>query len=228
MSLLPLIIGLYVAAALFALAMLAQFGAARTRWRARRRLGAGHRLLWALVFLLTALLAATLGTALHGYRRLTGEALVARIDARALAPQRYIVTLELPDGSQQAFEIAGDEWQLDARVIKWQPRAVLLGAPPLYRLERLAGRWHSVEQARSNPPDVHALDEPGLLDPWRLQQRLPASLALIDAAFGSSAWLPLVDGGHYVVTLAAAGGLIARPADPATAQALREAGWPTP
>ncbi|MCC7254930.1 MAG: hypothetical protein IT467_03255 [Dokdonella sp.] len=113
-------------------------------------------------------------------------------------------------------------------MIKWQPRAVLLGAPPLYRLERLAGRWHSVEQARSNPPDVHALDEPGLLDPWRLQQRLPASLALIDAAFGSSAWLPLVDGGHYVVTLAAAGGLIARPADPATAQALREAGWPTP
>lgn len=228
MSLTPFIIALLVLAALFALGMLAQLAASRRRWRERRRLSAGHRLLWALVFLLATLLCAVLATALHGYRRLTSEALVASIQSSALGPQLFAVTLSLPDGTRSTHEIAGDDWQLDARVIKWKPRAIMLGAPPLYRLERISGRWNALEAARSGPHSVHSLAAPGLLDPWRLQQRIPERLALIDADYGSSAWLPLVDHGRYTVTLAAAGGLVARPADAATTQALRDAGWFTP
>jgi hypothetical protein len=39
----------------------------------------------------------------------------------------------------------------------------------------------------------------------------------VDADYGSGAYLPLVDGGRFNVTLAAAGGLVARPADAETA-----------
>ena len=42
----------------------------------------------------------------------------------------------------------------------------------------------------------------------------------------SAAYLPLVDGGRYVVTLAAAGGLVARPADDATARKIADAAAP--
>lgn len=216
MPLLPFVIALYLVAVLFALGALAQTGAMRARWRGRRRFAAGHRLLWALVFFLVALLAALAATALLGYRRLTAETPVARLDAVRLAPQRWSLAVETPDGERRTFEIAGDQWQLDARVIKWKPGAVLAGAPVLYQLDRLGGRYADLAQEREGARSVYALSAPQPFDLWHLKRRFPGWLPWIDADFGSSAYLPLVEGGHYEVTLAAAGGLVARPADEPT------------
>src|SRR5262249_623956 len=55
--------------------------------------------------------------------------------------------------------------------------------------------------------------------------QFPRWLPWIDADYGSAAYLPLVDGGKYTATLSAAGGLIARPADAATAEKLQASGW---
>jgi hypothetical protein len=174
------------------------------------------------VFVLLALLGAFGATALLGYRRLTSEALVATLDTRQLAPQRYAVDIELPDGSRKAAEIGGDEWQLDARVIKWDVRAVVLGAPPLYQLDRLSGRYRDAAQETSAPKSVVALSSPvSEVDLWQMKQRFPRWLPWVDADYGSGAYLPLVDGGRFQVTLAAAGGLVARPADAPTAEKLR-------
>lgn len=219
---------LAVFAALCLLLAIAQLRGARRRWRERRRFSAAHHTLWSLVFLLLALLGALGGLGLVGWHRLTAEALVATIEAHRLAPQRYAVAVTTPDGTRRDVEIDGDDWQLDARIVKWTPRAVVLGAPPLYRLDRIGGRWHDVEQARSGPHSVHALGRPGLIDPFPLLRQMPQRVALVDADYGGSAWLPLVDGGRYAVTLAAGGGLVARPADAATVDALRADGWLVP
>lgn len=228
MSPTPILAALFAFAAVCALCALAQLGGARRRWRERRRFAAAHRVLWSAVFALLALLGAFGGAGLLGWHRLTAEAQVATIEARELAPQRYAVVVTTPDGARREVAIAGDDWQLDARVVKWKPRAVVLGAPPLYRLDRIAGRWRDVEQARAGPHDVHALDRPGAIDPFPWLRRLPQRLALVDADYGSSAWLPLVPGGRYAVSLAAGGGLVARPADATTADALRASGWLVP
>jgi hypothetical protein len=37
--------------------------------------------------------------------------------------------------------------------------------------------------------------------------------------------MPMLDGARYTVSLAAGGGLVARPADEATAQLLKASGW---
>jgi len=63
------------------------------------------------------------------------------------------------------------------------------------------------------------------VDLWQMKKRFPDLLAFIDADFGSAAYLPLLDGARFQVTLAATGGLIARPADPETAAKLKAAGW---
>ena len=81
-------------------------------------------------------------------------------------------------------------------------------------------------QERSTMRSVVALDDSMLPDLWTLKRRFPQWLPWIDADYGSAAYLPLVDGGNYVVTLAAAGGLIARPADDATARRIAETGVP--
>ncbi|MFC4818772.1 hypothetical protein [Dokdonella ginsengisoli] len=192
----------------------------RRRWRERRRFAATHRALWSLIFLLAALLAAFGGASLLGYRRLTAETTVATIDARQLAPQRYAVALTTADGVRHEVELQGDDWQLDARVIKWRSGAVLLGAPPLYQLDRVGGRYRDVAQEREAPRSVVALTPAQPLDLWRLKQRFPRWLPWVDADYGSAAYLPLVDGGRYTVTLSAAGGLVARPADAATRDKL--------
>ena len=225
MSLTPFLTALFVAAALFALFALAHAGRARRHWRARRRVAAAHRSLWGFVFLLLALLAAFGGAALLGYRRLTQEDLVATVEAHALAPQRFAVSLATPDGERRDLELAGDDWQLDARVIKWDIRAVVLGAPPLYQLDRIGGRYHDVAEEREKPRSVVALAPARSFDLWHLKQRFPRWLPWVDADYGSAAYLPLVDGGRYVVTLAPAGGLVARPADATTAERL---GQPVP
>ena len=225
MSLNPFLIGLFVLSGVCAVLALAQGVQARRHWRSRRRFAAANRSLWSVVFVLLAALSAVTASALLGYRRLAAEALVAQIDTHAIGAQRYAVTVQFPDGSERAVELAGDDWQLDARVIKWSTGAVVLGATPLYQLDRISGRYRDVEQERSSAKSVVALTVATAFDLWHLKQRCPRCLPWIDADYGSAAYLPMLDGGHFTVSLAAAGGLVARPADAATIAKLHDAGW---
>lgn len=214
-----------IAAGLFGLAALAQAFAVRRRWRQRRRLSACHRSAWLLSLILLALLACALSLSLDGYQRLVAEEPVATVGVRAFGPQQWAVRVDLADGSHESVQLAGDDWQLDARVIKWTPRAVSLGAQPLYRVERLSGRWRDTAKAQATPPSVAALGGDGVLDLWQLKRQYPAWLPWVDADFGSAAYMPLIDGARYQVTLAAAGGLVARPADEQTKTKLEASGW---
>ena len=225
MSLTPFVIGLFVLAGVFALLALGQGVAARRHWRARRRFSATHRSLWCVVFVLIAALGALTATALLGYRRLAAEALVAQINTDAIGPQRYAVRIQFPDGSARQVDLDGDDWELDARVVKWSTGAVVLGAAPLYQLDRISGRYREIEQERTQPKSVVDLGSANAFDLWHLKQRCPRCLPWIDADYGSAAYLPMVDGGHFSVSLAAAGGLVARAADAETAVKLRDAGW---
>jgi len=198
---------------------------AHRHWRARRRFAAVVRGAWMLVFAALALLAVGLGLALRGYRLLMTEEPVATLIARKTAPQQFVLRIDFPDGSHQSAALRGDEWQLDARVIKWTPRAIELGARPLYRVDRLSGRYRDASQATAVQPSIVDLSGESILDLWQLKRLYPQWLPWIDADYGSAAYLPLVDGASYRVTLSPAGGLIARPADQASADKLKAAGW---
>jgi len=225
MPLTPILVVLYVFAGFCALFALINGVGVRRRWRERRRFSACHRSVWAVVFLLLALLGAFAASALLGYRRLTTETPLATLAARQLGPQHYALRIDYPDGEHRDVEIAGDQWQLDARVIKWEPRAVMLGAPPLYRVERISGRYIDAAQANERRHSIVVLEERNPFDLLDIKRRFPAWLPWVDADYGSAAYLPLVDGGEYRVSLAPAGGLVARPADARTEQLLHDAGW---
>ncbi|MGA9335963.1 MAG: hypothetical protein WBV39_16910 [Rudaea sp.] len=214
---------LFTLCALLSLIALTQLFAVRRHWRARRRLACAHRGFWLAVFVALAVLCGILGAGLRGYRLLLAEMPVANIHARQLAPQQFAVRIDFPDGSHRSATLNGDEWQLDARVIKWTPRAVTLGAKPLYQVDRLSGRYHDPNQARTSLPSVVDLGTDSIVDPWHLKKDYPEWLPWIDADYGSATYLPLVDGGKYTVTISPLGGLIARAADPATDEKLKAA-----
>jgi hypothetical protein len=149
---------------------------------------------------------------LHTYTRFTHESPVAQITFEAQpTPQRYRATLtQVPSGQMQIFMLAGDEWQLDARVLKWRSWATMLGLDAQYRLERVAGRYRDIEKERSEQRTVYALSENPGLDLWAVTVDYPKWFPFVDAVYGSATYLPMADGARYQVSLTQSG-LIARP-----------------
>ncbi len=202
---------LLVLAAILLLACLLQLVLLRRRLDAGARLAAGgHALLCVACLVLTVLLGVG-GWALRGYRFLGEEAPVVDIEAHILSPQRWAVTLSWPDGSTRRLQLAGDDWRVEAVVLKWRLPAVLAGLPPLYRLDRIDGRYDDPQQEASAPRTVIGLGSTDGFDLLGLRRQYPRALPMVDALYGSGAYLPLVDGGHYSVSLSRTGALVARP-----------------
>lgn len=156
---------------------------------------------------------------LHTYARLTYEQPVAEIVFEARAPQEFRATLaHIPSGRMQLFTLAGDEWQIDARVLKWRGWATLLGLDAQYRLERIGGRYRDIEQERNAPRTVYALSENPGLDLWMLSTRYPRWLPFVDAVYGSATYMPMAHGARYQVSMTQSG-LVARPMNQAAATA---------
>lgn len=206
-------------AAIFLLFTLVQLVLLRRHLHAGRRLAASWRALLCVICLALTLLLGGSGYALRGYRLLSGEAPVVDIDAHILSPQRWALTLTWPDGSTRQVELAGDDWRIEAVVLKWKLPALLAGLPPLYRLDRLSGRYDDPAQELSAPRTVISFDQAGAFDLLSLKRRYPQWLPEVDTVYGSGAYLPLVDQGHYRISLMRTGALVARP-DEATRQKI--------
>jgi hypothetical protein len=152
---------------------------------------------------------------IHTYARLTHERPIAEIVFEARGPQQFRATLaEVPSGKMQLFTLAGDEWQLDARVLKWKSWANLLGVDARYRLERISGRYRDIEQERNAQRTVYPLSENPGLDLWLVSTRYPRWFSFVDAVYGSATYMPMADGARYEISITQSG-LIARPKNPA-------------
>jgi hypothetical protein len=207
------------------LPLLCGIGLALRCRHARSRVSWMLRALIAALLLSVAGLLGLLGVTILGYARLLQDHEVAQLQVRQIAPQQFELSLDARGQPTQRFELRGDEWQLDARVLRWQLPAALAGAPPLYRLERVSGRYSDLGQEREAQRTVHALSERSFPDLWTLRRQFPQALAFVDADYGSAAYLPLLDGARYSVQLSPRGGLVAKPADEQTRRLLRAAGW---
>jgi hypothetical protein len=170
-----------------------------------------------------AVLAAAVGLNLRTYDRLTHEIPVATVSFQALGEQRFSAVLVQAAGRTLVFDAYGDEWQLDARILKWRGIATVLGFDTIYRLDRFAGRYRDAAQERTGRRSVHSLnDEPGL-DVWAWTRAYPRWLPWVDAVYGSATYMPMVAGATYRVT-ASPTGLLARPVNEAARKAVRQ--WP--
>ncbi len=183
-----------------------------------------------IVYLVIAAVVAGLGTALallaaglHSYGRLTQEQEAARAVFRELAPKRYELILVLSTEPARRFEIRGDEWQIDARVLKWKGMGSILGLDTLYRFERVAGRYADTAQEKTAQRTVHALSSvQASLDLWALLKKHQRWLPFADALYGSAAYAPMADGAQYAVNVSTTG-LLIRPLNEAAKTAV--GGW---
>ena len=115
------------------------------------------RTLSGLVLALISVLLGTVSIGTYGYKALTSDELVAKIEIRPSGKQSFDARLVYPDGRADIFTLSGDEIYIDARVLKWQPLATLFGLRTMYELDRVAGRYRSVEDERNNPRTIYSL-----------------------------------------------------------------------
>jgi hypothetical protein len=205
-----LIIGLFVFVGVLLL-----IGGVRRLWR-RAPLTGSLQGLTGLLLLALAVLMIAIAMNLYTYQILVQEQPVAEVRFEALAPQYFRVYLLPEAGSPQVLELRGDQWQIDARVLKWQGLANLLGMKTAYRLERLSGRYSDIKQERKGIRTAYRLQNDKGIDLWAWVQKTERKLPWLDAIYGSAAYMPMVDKGRFRVTISNSG-LVVR-ADNAIAQ----------
>ncbi|ARP79531.1 hypothetical protein CAL12_00940 [Bordetella genomosp. 8] len=183
------------------------------------------RRVFGLLLLALACVSGILAATLYQFLRLTSDEPVAVLTLREQAPRQFVATAELQGKAAEDFVLRGDEWQIDARMVRWRLPALLAGVPPLYRLERLSGRYADPAAEQSEPRTVYALGPAGTPDLARLKQRFPDWLPFVDVQYGSAAYMPMFDGARFRVFVDPRGALFIRPDNPATADALKQRGW---
>jgi len=179
-------------------------------------------LLFGGVVVLVGAAAGLVATNLVTYARLTKEQEAAHVTTRQLGEREFAVSVQTPGGAPRHFQVRGDEWQIDARVLKWRALGTLLGFDTVYRLERLSGRYGDVQSERSAPRTVYELAADPGVDFWSVARRYPRYLPFTDALYGSAAYVPMAEGAEYVVSVSASG-LVVRPLNDAARQAV--GGW---
>lgn len=154
-----------------------------------------------------------------GYGQLVDELNVGQIEFSETKANDYVARVMIEGQSDRFFDLRGNEWQMDARVVIWKPPATVLGLDPMYQLDRLSGRYTDIVDERSEVRTVHALSDNIPLDIWKFARRFPALAPGVDAYYGTATFLPMADGARFDVTVTRTA-LIARPANDAAQEAV--------
>lgn len=157
--------------------------------RRRRWIGTGMALVVALLFLALTALTATVGMAMQGYRALTREVVAATVVTQPTGPERFMATFTFPDGRREHYEITGDALYVDAHIVKWHPRANILGLHTAYQLDRVAGRYDRLADEQTKPRRIFALSRPTPVDMFQIARSLTFLGRLVGTQYGSATFV---------------------------------------
>jgi hypothetical protein len=175
----------------------------------------GRGVLGGALFLTIGCAAALMGLNVQTYQRLAYQRPVAMISLRQEGPQHFTATVEEPNGTVRDFDLHGDNWRMEARVLVWKPWANVLGLDSQYRLERLAGSYNDIEQERNAERSVHDLGKAkgvqgNAIDVYSLSKLMRGRLQFVDTLQGSASYMPMANRAEYDVIITQSG-LLARP-----------------
>jgi hypothetical protein len=145
--------------------------------------------MWFTALVLLVGLAVLFSSWYYTYHRLTFESLIAELTFEPLGAQVYQARLATGDRcTVRTFELYGDQWRIDSQFVKWKSLGTLLGFDPLYRLERIEGRYRLVDEQNRRTKLSYALDDESAVDLVRLTEILGPVNFLFDTSYGSSTY----------------------------------------
>ncbi len=155
------------------------------------------------------------------YKEMFNEKPLLSVSIQKTGEQKYDITvLDIDNSTEETYEVYGDQWQVDARIIRWKGFIEMFGAKPGYRMERLSGRYYSLEDEHRKQRSIHELSSSSYgLDMWAWVHENGGFMPLFDAVYGSAAYLPMQDGAIFEVSLGVTG-LAARPVNSIAQEAV--------
>ena len=175
--------------------------------------------LWRFILLSLFVFMVGVGLNLRTYQALTKETAVATISFKQQSTQTFIATLTLADKSPINFMLQGDEWQLDAKMVKWKPLQVIFGTPAIFRVERLSGRYFDIQKERQQAKTAYQISTDEGLSIWKMLCQVSQRMSAVDAVYGSAVYLPMKNQAAYDVSMGLTG-LVARPSNQKASNAV--------
>jgi hypothetical protein len=173
-----------------------------------------------LSFLAVTLIIGLVAWDIYSYKQLTSEEHVCNVSFQKIEDQHFIATLTDRDGKAQQFDLRGDQWQIDARIVKWKGWMAKWGVKPAYRLDRISGRYFDLEKETSATRTAHAVNASVQnMDVWLFINKHASWISIVDAIYGNAAYLPMKDKANFDVSLSNTG-LVVRPGNEAAREAV--------
>jgi hypothetical protein len=180
---------LIVAAVLFALLGLLFLIITMVTLKKRKIFGTAMSIVIALLMISLSALFGTISIAVQGYHALTREERAAIVKVVPTGEQKFMARFSLPDGSEKVFSLAGDQLYVDAHILKWKPLANIFGLHTSYELDRVAGRYATLNDETTKLHTVYSLSEDKPLDMFDLRRRFTVLNPLLDAEYGSATFI---------------------------------------
>ncbi len=148
--------------------------------------------------LILTVLACILALDLLSYFKSKDGEVLATLKFNQIQEQEFEAELVDVTGTSNVYRLLGDQWQLDVRLIHMQ--GLLSSKLPSYKLDRLSGRYLSLEQEKNSQRSVYGFVKENYIDtwPWLVNQKW---LSMIQVKNGSAAFMPMSDGAIYEVKL---------------------------
>lgn len=183
-------------------------------------LGVLFRAILPLVLLIFSIALIFGGFDIMSYRQLLKESAVATVHLEKMSPQSYTATLITDDYQKSYFQLKGDQWQVDARIIRWHPNLTRMGFETIYRMDRISGRYNSLQQELHAERTVYPISVNSYgIDMWRYLRDLKWLDQWIDATYGSATYVPMRNGAIYEIRMGYSG-LSVHPTNAASREAI--------
>ncbi|MDD5223874.1 MAG: hypothetical protein PHE84_07775 [bacterium] len=176
----------------------------------RKLIGTVFFVLLAIIAFLKAALFVVIIVSIQGYHTLIKEELAATVKIEPEGPQRFTARFVLPDGREEVFSLAGDQFYVDAHILKWKPIVNILGLHTVYELDRVSGRYINIDDERNKPRTVFELSRKKPLDLFDLRRRFAILSRLVDAEYGSASFVGSTQTEELRVLVSTTGLLIRR------------------
>jgi hypothetical protein len=178
--------------------------------KAGKLIASTTRLFLALLFSCVCFVIAMVTIGTQGYKSLTKEEMIAIVKVIPRGQRNFDVRLIFNNGQQQVLSLKGDQFLIDAYILKWQPWANILGLHTAYRLERASGRYLDIEQEKAATRTVFAIkntQSAGIAE-WRKQYKILS--LLLDVENGSASFIDVDQAASYQLFVTT-NGLLIRP-----------------
>ena len=193
---------------LFALLALLCLIATIRALRKRELFGSAIKFVITLLMLSLSALFGTISIAIQGYHALTREDLAAVVKIEPTGAQKFTARFHLPDGSEKAFSLSGDQLYVDAHILKWKPIANIFGLHTAYELDRVAGRFKSLNDEINKVRTVYTLSKDKPVDMFYLRRAFEILKPLVDAEYGSATFIDLNKAEEFRIMVSTSGLLI--------------------